>query len=675
MFAFRFSEKLASRFRQPWFGGLLGAVLAAALGFVLLQSPRGLDIGKGLRNWSYDLLFLPRSAIPSQNIQIVYLNEATYSSLKQDPANFDRSLYARLIRRLKADGAKLIVLDILFIDAKAGSEASDRVLAQAMREHGKVVIGGQFEKDDRSGSATTLPPIDALRDACAGWGIVQIQKDGDFEARLHHPGSEQVPSLAWKSAEVFGAEIARHPEARGQERWLNYYAPEAFSEMPFEQAIDEKLPEGYFKDKIVFVGGGEEVAGFAGDLREQFRSPWTWLTGHFHLGVEMHALTFCNLVQHDWLRQCPAAFQLIIVLLCGAVLGYGLSLFQPLAATGLAIGFALFVAVVSYVVVLRFNIWFPWLIPVAAQVPVALFWSYLFYSIRSHFETKLLETSLSLYLSPHQVKQIIKQRGHLEPGGKQQTVSILFSDIENFSNISERMEPNDLVRLLNGYYEIAIGCVHQTEGTVMKLIGDAIFAIWNAPQEQPDHPARACRAALLLNEQMTRFDSASAHLQLRTRVGLHTGLVCVGNIGSTTRFDYTAIGESVNIASRVEGLNKHLGTNILVTGEIQRTIEGRMITRLVGNFRFKGFEKSLEVYELISTTEGGESSEPWRRTFEQAWLHFQRRQFPEAAAGFRETLRLRPNDGPALYYLGKIDEFQTRALPAEWRGEIELAEK
>ena len=134
------------------------------------------------------------------------------------------------------------------------------------------------------------------------------------------------------------------------------------------------------------------------------------------------------------------------------------------------------------------------------------------------------------------MQQILKHPDLLKPGATQKTVSILFSDIASFSKISERMNPDDLVKLLNDYYEAAIGCVHQTDGTVMNLIGDAIFAIWNAPQEQADHQERAVRAALLLNEKLLHFDTASLNLPLRTRIGLHTGVVCVGNIGSSTHF-------------------------------------------------------------------------------------------------------------------------------------------
>ena len=294
---------------------------------------------------------------------------------------------------------------------------------------------------------------------------------------------------------------------------------------------------------------------------------------------------------------------------------------------------------------------------------------------KGHVETKLLETSLSLYLSPIQVKQILKQPDLLKPGAVQKTVSILFSDIANFSKISERMDPDDLVKLLNNYYETAISCIHKTEGTVMNLIGDAILAIWNAPQDQKDHQARACQAALLLNESLIRFDLNNRNLPLRTRVGLHTGIVCVGNIGSATHFDYTAIGESVNMASRLEGLNKQLGTNILATRDMQKSVENQLISRLVGHFRFKGFDQVVQVHELIGGLEDNSEKETWREIFETALHRFQRSAFDEAQRGFCETLKYKPNDGPSKFYLERISELRLRSLPSDWAGEIDLREK
>jgi adenylate cyclase len=209
----------------------------------------------------------------------------------------------------------------------------------------------------------------------------------------------------------------------------------------------------------------------------------------------------------------------------------------------------------------------------------------------------------------------------------------------------------------------------------MKLIGDAIFAIWNAPQDQPNHQERACRAALLLNAQLIHFDATHRSLPLRTRVGLHCGTVYVGNIGSSARFDYTAIGESVNMASRLEGLNKYLGTNVLATRDICKPVAGQLVSRLAGHFKFKGFDQVVEVHELIGPLAEAEATRVWREAFGDALSRFQRKAFADAEAGFHETLKLRPDDGPSQFYLKQIAQLRLHPPPGDWVGEIDLQEK
>lgn len=626
-------------------------------------------------DWSYDLPFLLLEEKKIDDVVIISFNDNSLQQMGQDPANFNRALHAKLLNRLEKEGARLVVFDILFIDTNRAITAGDLEFAKAIKQFGKVVLAGQYYENRQSLKAGSIPPIDLFREVSTNWGFAKVHWDSDFAARLHWEKS-LYPSLAWRSAESISGEIGKHPEERVKERWLNYYSPEPFEVILYEDALaNVPLPKSpSFRNKFVFVGSGD-VAGYAGEEKEAFRYPWTSRNGHFPFGVEIHALAFSNLVRQDWLRRMPLFVEIILIGFFGALLGYSLSLFRPLAGTVVALVAAISVAAIFFLLLIRTNIWFPWMIVVSVQIPLALGWSYLFQSIKGYVETKLLETSLGLYLSPIQVKQILKQPDLLKPGAVQKTVSILFSDIANFSKISERMDPDDLVKLLNNYYETAISCIHKTEGTVMNLIGDAILAIWNAPQDQKDHQARACQAALLLNESLVHFDLNNRSLPLRTRVGLHTGTVCVGNIGSATHFDYTAIGESVNLASRLEGLNKQLGTNILATRDMQKSVENQLISRLVGHFRFKGFDQVVQVHELIGGLEAHSETESWREIFETALHRFQRSAFDEAERGFCETLKSKPNDGPSKFYLERIRELRLRSLPSDWAGEIDLREK
>ena len=192
-----------------------------------------------------------------------------------------------------------------------------------------------------------------------------------------------------------------------------------------------------------------------------------------------------------------------------------------------------------------------------------------------------------MYLSPKLVKKFSSDRDLLKIGAKTQMLTILFTDIASFTSISEGMSGDDLAHHMNKYFQTAVSqCIHATDGTIVKYIGDAIFAFWNAPEDQLDHAFRACEAALRFRDQPPQYMN---NRELVTRLGLHTGEANVGNFGSTERVDYTALGENINLASRMEGLNKYLGTIVLITGETQKEINGRLNTRFIGDFQLKGF--------------------------------------------------------------------------------------
>jgi adenylate cyclase len=310
---------------------------------------------------------------------------------------------------------------------------------------------------------------------------------------------------------------------------------------------------------------------------------------------------------------------------------------------------------------------------VAAQIPAALLWSVTFNSVQLYVQNRLYEQSLRMFLPPSLVKKFSSNKDLLKPGAQKQVLTLLFSDIANFTTLSEGMDPDQLASLMNVYFEDAVGgCIHRTEGTVAKYLGDGIFAFWNAPDPQADHAFRACQAALRFRELNSRPIQGCA---LRTRLGLHTGAVHVGNFGSVERVDYTALGENVNLASRLEGLNKFLGTECLLSGQTKTELGDRLITRALGAFRLKGFAALVQVHELVGTSDHAEQTRPWREAFAQALQAYEQRQLELATIGFRRVLELRPDDGPARFYLKQIAEKAAETLPDQWETFTVLKEK
>ena len=390
--------------------------------------------------------------------------------------------------------------------------------------------------------------------------------------------------------------------------------------------------------------------------------------------MEIHATAFLNLLRNEWLRRLPVLGELGLVLLVGLGFGVGLVSVRPWAAAMLAVLGTLLLVLVAWWLFTVHRLWFAWLV-VVIQIALALGWAVVFNSLQAYVEKRVLEHSLGLHLSPRRVRQILKRPELLHPGAEKQELSIMFTDIADFSTISDRTLPDKLFQHLNRYFEETIGCVQASDGTVVKLIGDAIFAVWNAPEPQPNHQSLACRAALALREKLVRFDAASESLPMHTRVGLHAGVACVGNCGSAERFDYTAIGANINLASRLEGLNKHLGTDILASEEIIAAVEKEFVSRPVGQFRLKGCDRVVGVHELIGNAAVRESTAPWREAFTVALRKFQRAEFDEAEAGFRKVIELRGKDGPAKFYLDLVADHRAAPPGKGWFGEVNMEEK
>jgi adenylate cyclase len=655
---------------------LAGALLSAGVGIFL----HAYTVGKGLANRSYDLLTVARGDVSVNEAALVYLDEKSHRDLKQSyAAGWDRSLHARLVDRLTAAGAKAIVFDILFIDPNPNNPAADEKFASAIKNSGKVVLGGELRGDETPDTA-----FDSLLDGAAGVGSVELSPDHDLLVRRHSVRRtlDPIPTLSWTTAELVGAGITGSPNQEEKPRWMNYYGPPAFLPWKsFSDALDPALvADDFFRGKVVFVGGRLKTK-FVWERKDEFANPFSaWVSGKlmsdrrtlFMPGVEVQATAFLNLVRGDWLNRLPHRTEGILIVVLGLIFGAGLVRFRPIGATAVALaGFGIVMAAAYFLFTRRLT-WFPWLI-VGVQIGAAHAWSVLFNSIQLYVQKRLYEHTLGLYLSPKLVRKFIRDPGFLKSGAEEHVITIFFSDIAEFTSISQAMSNDALAKMMNHYFETAVTqCIHKTDGTVVKYIGDSIFAFWNAPELQPDHAIRACEAGIRLRDQT--FVDPNGNM-LRTRVGIHTGLARIGNFGSSDRVDYTALGESVNLASRVEGLNKHLGTTCLITRQTKEVIGERLLTRSLGQFQLKGFKEALDVHEIIGWADQAEATRPWRETFDRALQNYLSRNLEFAAAGFRETLELRPDDGPSKFYLEKLEELQTQDVPSDWATHTILREK
>jgi adenylate cyclase len=659
---------------------LVLAIVAAAGGWLLNE----FAFGAGLVNTSYDLLHLLRNRhIPASESVIVYLDEKSHLDLKQ-PLNapWDRALHAQLIDRLTAAGAKAIVMDIVFSDLNPGQAADDQRLAEAMRRSGRVVIAADHVPISDS-EKTYVMPAEIFRTNAASIGSAEMEPSRDLVVRQFAP-NEQLESLSWAAAVFVGAKFGPHTNSDSFMRdregrslaWAHYYGPPNFLPHLSYSEVLSGQHDASFKDRTVFVGS-RLITKFAGERKDEYRNPYSfWITARQHTpfiaGVEIQATMFLNLVRGDWLRRFPPRTEGWILVLIGFISGFGLMRVRPGVAIPLAVIACIAIVVASRQWFVHELIWFPWLVALT-QIGFALACAVAVNSIRLYVENRLFVQSLEMYLSPKLVRKFARDQDRtlLKPGAEKQKLTILFSDIQDFSSISEQMDSDELAKMMNEYFQGAVGgCIHATDGTVVKYIGDSIFAFWNAPEAQGDHAVRACEAALRFRDLNRREFHGR---KLSTRIGLHTGIANVGNFGSETRVDYTAIGEAINLASRMEGLNKFLGTKVLITGETKKEIGDRFVTRYLGRFQLKGFERSVEVYQLLGRP--GEVRPPVEDEFDTALRLFQQRDLNAAENAFQRVLDTLPDDGATKFYSRHIAEVRNAGIPATWNGEVEIKEK
>jgi adenylate cyclase len=669
---------------------IAGVLLPALLGFALMSK-----LETGPRQLSYDLLHAARGRVPVTNAVVIYLDEESHARLGQSLNEpWKRSLHADLVERMTDAGAAGVVFDIVFIENRFANPDDDLLLAEAIQRNKRVVLAagfhyeaGQTHRDPQM----DLPLASFRRAANRRWGHAQMVPSEDQVVRQHPLNytaeNTNKVSLSWRAAALMQAPATQATNlnqliarSTGPERWLNYYGPAYhLARTPFFAALNTNLTsDDFFRDKLVFVGAST-LTRYSGDRKDSYRTPFGLFVSDdadqdkFIPGVEIQATAALNLIRGDWLTRPPAQLEQWLYTVVGALGGLGLFLLRPARASMVAGGAGLLICLNAYVLFVAGHMWTSWLV-LLLQVMVAWFYSISVNSVRLFLRNQLLLQSLSSYLSPKLARKFAGEKAQelMRPGATKHEVTIFFSDIAGFTNISEGLDPDELAHMMNQYFETAVGqCVFPTDGTVVKFIGDAIFAIWNAPDPQPDHAWRACDAALRFRQQAVQENNGR---QLITRIGLHTGEANVGNFGSRVRFDYTAFGENINLASRMEGLNKYLGTLTLMSSATHAQLEGKFLTRYLGRFVLKGFEKAVEVHELVGRPADAPKFADLHAAFASALTAFQGGDRMTAAAGFEKIGARWPNDGPTKFYLRTMTDLQ--AQPAAGRvGEVELKEK
>jgi adenylate cyclase len=386
-------------------------------------------------------------------------------------------------------------------------------------------------------------------------------------------------------------------------------------------------------------------------------------------GVEVHATLLDNLLRGDFLRPAPSwALWAGMLVLCAAMVLVVL-FFSGLAAT--LTGFAALALAYLGLVIGAFHFGW-WADPVLPGVALGLsFTLAAAFSYATEGRQKLyIRRMFGQYMSETVINHLLEHPEKLQLGGERRRVTLFFSDLAGFTTISERLSAETVVSLLNDYLSRMTEIILNEAGTVDKFEGDAIMAFWGAPLDQADQAARACRAALRQQAALRDLNRGFAGLDLpplSMRIGLHTGDAIVGNLGSAKRFDYTVIGDTVNLASRLEGVNKFYGSYIMASETTVAECTGVVEFRELDLVAVKGKEQAVRVFEVLGLTGELEPELIRRRQdFAQALELYRQRRFPEAGAEFEAILTENPADGPARVYRDRCRRFQEAPPPAGW---------
>ena len=471
----------------------------------------------------------------------------------------------------------------------------------------------------------------------------------------------------------FGEKLTVRPDWLGRVL-INYRGPrETYPYYSIADVVNHKCKPGTFRDKIVLVGA---TATGIGDLRTP---PYG---GIDYPGLEVHANVIDNMLNNGFLIRGAhqEILDLLLILIFGIPLGTAMALVSP---RWMWFGLALLIpfGILIYVSFVR-GYWLNFTLPAGTLTANVMLVS-LYRALVEEKEKRKVRSAFGQYLSPEVIRRLLVNPQLVEP--RKTEITVMFSDIRGFTTISEKLDAQDLALFLNGYLSHMTKIVFNTQGTLDKYIGDAVMAFWGAPFEEPEHAANACNASLAMMKTVRAMQKqweTEGKPKLDIGIGLNSGPASVGNMGSALRYGYTALGDTVNLSSRLEGLNKEYGTHILVNESTYAAVKNDgFLFRELDIIRVKGKLQPVTIYELV-----GKLSELGRdpkfkeleqrlQDFAAARQLYRKREWEQAQHAFQEILDRTPDDGPSRMYWKRCQEYLFDEPPVGWDGVFTMTHK
>jgi adenylate cyclase len=702
--------------------------LGAALVALLLWFLGALDRWENA-TWSWRVKAFARPSAATSRIKIILLDQQSLDWGKNESGlswPWPREVYGPILEFCRRAEAKAVAFDVLYTEPSSSGVADDTRFGESIRR--SVPFAGALAVTRKEAGVSTWPetgplpplarssapavsedifglpravkylwasfPIPEVYSNAAILGNVMDSPDPDSIFRRAAPlvffVGKPVPSLGLAAYLAPFAEGEEEPSPEfslypgglrvGDKRiplddrgrailryrgTIDAYSPLTassviLSELKIQGGEKPLIDPASFKDCYVFFGFS--APGLL-DLRATPLNPVA-------PGVMIHATLLDNLLAGDFLRDAPGVSVIPIIVLLSVLAGVAgavakkswqnilcFFVFLPLAG---ALGFLAY----------PLGFWWP-MMAGALAIGLALVGAVVLNYATEGRQKRFIKSAFQQYLSGDVIDKMLLHPELLQLGGEKRELSLFFSDLEKFSSFSERLDPPTLTALLNDYLSDMTDIIMEEGGTLDKYVGDAIVAFWNAPVEQADHAGRACRAALRcqrkLAERREEFEKRTTAV-VKNRIGLNTGPVTVGNLGSHSRFAYTVLGDAANLASRLEGANKAFGTYLMVSEATWEKAKAELIGREIASIRVVGRKTPVRVFEPLGLQ--GENAPPWLADYEKALKLFQERKWKEAGEIFGRIA----GDKLSATYAEKCRELIANSAK-DWDGVWNLTEK
>jgi adenylate cyclase len=541
----------------------------------------------------------------------------------------------------------------------------DRLFAEALERAGNVSLGqfNSYTRRDNYTQTHVVEPVPVLKQAAARTGFVNQFADNDGIVRFGYQYLEGAPSLA--NSGCLAAREGSLPCQAGDEQVFLIDFKSKSVNIPvisYYQVINHLVDPDFFAGKYVFVGLGSDVKVDAQGAVDAFPTPFFRFTKKMMYGVEIHAhvlvtlLTGCQLQMWEplWI---PVIFALI------ALLPVSIRK-QPYTLYVTGLGSILGLGGVSWAL-FNFQGLMLDITPAVLAVGVNTLMLGLNEFRKTRVERQYIKQAFENYVSTDIVNMLIDNPSALTLGGERRELTVMFADINGFTTVSEGLQPEELVTALNNYLQLITQAILSHNGTLDKYIGDAVMCFFGAPVHFEDHGARACASAVYLDTLLNQGEKPPEAVFKGITLGINTGDMIVGNVGSENRFDFTVIGDAVNLASRLEALNKAYGTSVIIGENTRRSLPaGAFLTRELDYVKVKGKHTAVAIYELMPDTT--ENRQGRAIPFARGLALYRSRDWKAAEAVFRDILHHYPSDGPAKVFVERCRYFSQNSPGENW---------